>query len=103
MMTSTSPLFALAGLGDVPGWMFILAFSVWPFHISSALGITTTLTLVGYGPAAVICQSLMLLLLVVAAPFVFRSSRVRRWVKILYLPLGYPLITLATNLIPGFL
>ena len=96
-------MFALAGLGDLPAWMFILAFSFWPFHITSALGITTTLTLVGYGPAAILCQSVMLSLLLVAAPLVFRSPRVRRWVKILYLPVAYPLVTLATNLIPGFL
>ena len=102
-MTSTSVLFALAGLGDVPGWMFILAFSIWPFHISSALGITTTLTLVGYGPAAAIFQCVMLILLVAAAPVVFRSSRIRRWLKILYLPVGYPIITFLTNLIPAFL
>ena len=102
-MTSASPLFALAGLGDVPGWMFILAFSIWPFHISSALGITTTMTLVGYGPVAVISQCLMLFLLLAAAPVVFRSSKIRFWLKTLYLPIGYPLVTLLTNLIPAFL
>jgi hypothetical protein len=84
--------------------MFIVAFSIWPFHISSALGIADhALTLVGYGPAAVVAQCLSLLLLIGAAPFVLRSSRVRRWVKILYLPLGYPIVILATNLIPALL
>ena len=102
-MTSALPLFALAGLGDVPAWMFILAFSIWPFHISSALGVTTTMTLVGYGPAAVISQCLMLFLLLAAAPVVFRSSKIRFWFKTLYLPIGYPLVTLLTNLIPAFL
>jgi len=101
-MTDVSPMFALAGLGDVPAWMFILAFSLWPFHISTALGITTTLTLHGYGVFAVSFQCLMLLLLLAAAPSVFRSSSMRRWLKILYLPVGYPIITLATNLIPTF-
>src|SRR6185369_15616262 len=102
-MTITAPMIALAGLGDLPAWMFIVAFSFWPFHISSALGITTTLTLVGYGTAAILCQSVMLSLLLAAAPFVFRSPRLRRWVKMFYLPLGYPIVTLATNLMPRFL
>ena len=99
-MTDFSEMFALAGLGDVPALMLILALSLWPFHISSALGITTTLTLHGYGVFAVSLQCLMLLLLPAAAPSVFRSSSIRRWLKILYLPVGYPVITLATNLIP---
>ncbi|MDB6026539.1 MAG: hypothetical protein JWM68_2762 [Verrucomicrobiales bacterium] len=99
-----SPLFALAGLGDVPNFIFIMAFSFWPFHISTALGITGyDLRLGGFGTAAVVCQCFMLFLLIVAAPFVFRSQRIRGWVKVLYLLLGYPLVTVATNLIPAFL
>jgi|SRR4051812_40770379 hypothetical protein len=97
------PLLALAGLADTPDWILIVVFSIWPFHISTAIGVTTTLTLVGYGPIAVISQSGALLLLIAPTPFVLRSPKVGRWVKIVYLPLGYPLVTLATNLIPGFL
>ena len=102
-MTTSLPLLALAGLGDVPSWMFFVAFSIWPFHISSALGLTTTLTLSGYGPAAVTFQCLMLFLWLAAAPLVLRSLKIRLWLKYLYLPFGYALTTFATNLIPALL
>jgi hypothetical protein len=87
--------------GKIANWMIMELF-VWPFHIGNALGISTRLELAGYGPAAVTFQAVMLCLLAVGAPIVFCSTRFRRSVKLLYLPLGYGLITLLTNLIPAF-
>jgi len=103
-MTTPKLVFALAGMGDFPAWTYYVAFSLWPYHVTRALGITDrALTLAGYGPAAVICQAVMLAMVVLAAPLLFGSSRVRPWVKILFIPVAYPVVTLATNLIPGSL
>jgi hypothetical protein len=102
-MNNIFPMFALAGLGDVSEWILFLVISVWPFHISSALGVTSTMTLHGYSPAAVAIQCLGLFLLLAAAPRVFREGANRPLLKALYLPVGDPVVTLSTNLIPGFL
>jgi hypothetical protein len=90
------PLFAQM---DSPNWVIVI-FGLWPFHISSALGISRN-DLVGYGSTAVIIQSALLLLLIAFAPVVSRSGKILRWLKVCYLFLGYPLVMLATNLIPA--
>jgi hypothetical protein len=96
-------LFAQSGIGDVPELLLLLMLSLWPYHISSALGVTSSMALVGYGPSAVVVQTTMLLLLLIAFVFIVRPPQRTRWVKALFLAVGYPLMTLATNLIPGFL
>ncbi len=94
-------MFAQPG-GDGGDWVFIVAFCLWPFHIGRASGIMSA-ELVGYGASAIFAQSFLLLTLLVIAPFVFRSTRVPAFLKTLYLPVGYPLVMLGTNLIPAFL
>jgi hypothetical protein len=83
--------------------MLIAIFCVWPLQISSALGIGTEITLVGYGPIAVATQILMLAVFLGVSPLVFRSPRIRGFIKTLYFPLGYPIVVLATNLGPAML
>ncbi len=88
------------GYPDAPDW-FVVIFGIVPFHIGCALGGLDKL--VGYSTAAVICQSVMLVLLLAGAFFVFRSPKYSVLFKIFYLPVGYPLVTATTNIIPCLL
>jgi len=95
---------AQAGIGDIPGFFFLLIFSIWPFHIAVATGVVGAhQQLVGYGPAAAAYQAAALVALVAAIPLIWRSQAIPVWVKCLYLPLGYPLVTFITNVLPGVL
>ena len=94
-------LFAQAGIGDVPSWVLLFGLCIWPHHIAIASGVTdSSWTLVGYCPAAVVFQATMLILLLASSGFIFRSSKIPVWVKVAYLPVTYPIITFATNIVP---
>ena len=94
-------LLAQTGLGDAPDLMLIMMLSLWPYHISSALGLTRYMTLIGYGPAAVAFQSITLLFLFVGLVLIARSPRRPRWLKAFLLVVGYPIAVFGTNVIPG--
>jgi hypothetical protein len=103
-MTNITALLAQSGIGDVPEVLLFLMLCLWPYHVSSALGITSYyMSLVGYGPMAVALQTTMLLLLFLSFVLIIRSPQPPRWFKRLFLPVGYPFVILVTNLIPGFL
>ena len=102
-MHSSLPIFALAGLGDVPGWMFIVMFSIWPFHVANALLSSPGLDLVGHGPAATAAQAIVLVAFLLAFSIILRAHRIRRVFKWLYLPVGYPVLTFLTNLGPAWI
>jgi hypothetical protein len=54
-MFFNASMLALAGLGDLPDLIVVLAFCIGPFHIRVEAGVTdSAIRLVGNGPAAVI-------------------------------------------------
>ena len=95
------PIFAQSGIGEVPEWIIMCGLCVWPFHIHGAL--TGRGSLVGYGIPAVIAQIVILIGLFAAFAFLLRSPRIRWFIKALFLPVGYPLAMLVTNLLPGLI
>src|SRR5438552_15168707 len=95
-------LFALAGLGDVPNWMWLLWFSIVPFHVCAPL-MDSSLRLGGTGILAAVFQGVSVLGLGWAAVRAFRA-RERPWfIRYLLFPIGYPVVMLATNLLPAIL
>src|SRR6266496_3229734 len=102
-MDNSPQILALAGLGDMPNWMFLVMFCIWPFHVMNDLFHNPGLDLVGHGPAATAVQAILLFAFLGGSPFILRSRRVPRVVKWLYLPVGYPLLTFVTNLGPTWI
>jgi hypothetical protein len=101
-MNATIVLFALAGLGDVPNWMWLLWFAVIPFHLCAPL-MDSSLRLGGTGTLAAVFQGLSALGLGRAAMRAFRA-RERPWFfRYLLFPIGYPIVMLFTNLLPAIL
>ena len=57
----------------------------------------------GHGAAAAWCQGIALLGLLVLTSFVCRSPKRSVILKLAILPVGYPIVTLMTNVIPVFI
>jgi hypothetical protein len=96
-MDHSHPLFALAGLGDAPGFIMLAFLALWPLHawsLFSYLGISTTVT-------KGLIQSGALLAFAAAAALMLRRRDVRTRYKILVVALGYPLVVFVTNVFLG--
>ena len=78
-------------------------FCVWPFHLSTALGLTTTLTVHGYGTTTVACQAAALILFAVVAIYFIRKSEFGAFMKTALVAGGYFAVVLLTNLAPVYL
>ena len=57
----------------------------------------------GCGVVAASCQGMALLGLLILAVYVWRSPKQSLALKLVILPVGYPIVTLLTNLIPVFI
>jgi len=93
-------LLALAGLGDTPNWLFLLVFALVPLYLGSPL-IPSELHLFGTGVGTAVFQGLCLGALGWAAVKVYRSPKPPWFGPYLLFPIGYPIVTLTTNLGPS--
>jgi len=95
-------LLGLAGLGDTPNWLFLLVFSLVPFYLCAPL-IGSGLHLFGTGIGAAVFQGLCLVALGWAAVKVYLSPKPPWFGRYLLFPIGYPIVTLTTNLGTAFI
>jgi K+-transporting ATPase A subunit len=80
---------------DAPFLFWVALLSLFPLQLfpgGMALG--------GHGVITASCQGIAILGLFIAAILVWRSPKQSSWVKIVVLPVGYPVVILLTNLIP---
>jgi hypothetical protein len=89
------------GIGDMPNWMIMGMLCLWPFHIYVALTGQQYLALDGYGIGAVVLQGGALIALFAACPIAVASKDTHWGIKVLCLPIGYPLVVSVTNLLPS--
>ncbi len=85
----------LANMGEIPDRIWFAMFSLIPMHLFPG-----GMLLAGHGATAACCQAVALLGLLVLTFFVCRSPKRSTILKVAILPVGYPTVTLMTNLIP---
>jgi hypothetical protein len=84
---------------DMPNvfWLFFL--SIFPLHLCSAVTDSGMRCLVDAGPVAAMVQGLSLTGLLCATPFVFHKTGWPSFVRFGFLPVGYCITTLITNIV----
>ena len=100
-LLAMAPILAQNGVGDVPSIMLLLLLSLWPQHLYCALSSGYAPQLVGYGPAAILLQSIGLLLFVISALLIVRSRKRHLSVKLLMIVALYMATVFGTNLAPS--
>jgi hypothetical protein len=88
------------GIADAPNVILLFVLAFWPLHIYCAVGGSTSLALMGFGPVAVCLQTAGLLIFMVGATVIFRSKK-RFAFKLFSIPIVYAAIVLATNCLPS--
>ncbi|HXI71527.1 MAG TPA: hypothetical protein VNN22_14325 [Verrucomicrobiae bacterium] len=85
-------------MGDIPNWLWWAMFSLFPFQL-----FPSGMELSGHGVVAASCQGIALLALLILTICVWRSPKQSLTLKLAILFVGYPIVTLLTNIIPSYI